>query len=106
MSVLNIRDMTNKEYMVNIGQRIKEIMREQGFTAKALSDKIDKSPQYVSNVLNGNQGATFEVLELFSNALGVKMWELFASRDEIVGQSPLSAPTCPYCGKPLSIEIK
>lgn len=90
--------------MVTIGQRIKEIMRDQGLTAKALSERIDKSPQYVSNVLNGNQGATFEVLELFSKALGIEMWQLFKEEE---GDAP-SAPsvTCPYCGKPLSVEIK
>lgn len=98
--------MTNKEYMVTIGQRIKEIMRVQGITAKSLSEKIDKSPQYVSNVLNGNQGATFEVLELFSNALGVELWQFFASREEVLGGSDSPSIKCPHCGKPLSVEIK
>ena len=96
--------MTNKEYMVTIGQRIKEIMRDQGLTAKALSEKVDKSPQYVSNVLNGNQGATFEVLELFSKALGIEMWQLFRESDSGSVISP--SVTCPYCGHELSIDIK
>lgn len=90
--------------MTVIGQRIKEIMKDQGLTAKALSERIEKSPQYVSNVLNGNQGATFEVLELFSKALGVEMWQLFREGEE--NAPSIQSITCPYCGKPLSIEIK
>lgn len=95
--------MTNKEYMTIIGQHIKKIMKEQGLTAKALSEKIEKSPQYVSNVLNGNQGATFEVLELFSKALGVEIWQLFKEGEE--NAPSIQSITCPKCGEVIPVEV-
>lgn len=47
------------------------------------------------------------MLKRIADALGVPMWQLFASREEIIGEETnLTETRCPHCGKPIRITIE
>lgn len=84
--------------------RIKELMEEKGVTSASIAEKIGIHKVSVSNIINGKQNPAADTLEKFAEALGVEMWELFASREEVMEQNKNTIP-CPHCGKPIEISL-
>ena len=82
--------------------RVKEILKEKGLTQKELADMIGKSPQYIANILNAEQGVSVNILIEFAKTLQVDFRDLFASTKE----DSTTTVTCPHCGKPIEIELK
>jgi len=78
--------------------RIKEVIKEGGFTIESLAEKMNISRVGLSQHINGNPSV--KVLERIALALGCEVIDLFEQHkreSEII---------CPYCGKSLSISVK
>ncbi len=63
--------------------RIKELIREKGLTQEDVANKMGISRVAVNQMVNGNP--SYPTLENFAKALNVEMWELFISREEVIG---------------------
>ena len=81
---------------------IEELLREKGLTKSAFAELIGVKKQNINNLL---KNPTLETLEKFSKALNVEMWELFASKDEIINQDK-NTITCPTCGTKIEFKKK
>ncbi len=86
--------------------RIKEVIKEKGLTQKELADKLGMTTVGLSQILSGKPSYT--TLEKIASALGVKVWELLVSREEIIGEQEGKSPTiiCPHCGKEIIIKVE
>lgn len=86
--------------------RIKEILKEKGMTQQDLADAITPSVSLsaVKQMVNASS-LTTETLNKIAKALNVPIWELFASREEILGDTAnISTAVCPHCKKPIILE--
>ena len=79
--------------------RIKEIMQEKGISSVVLAEKIGVSKVTVSNLINDKTMPSLKTMEDVANALDITMWQLFASPDEVGGNSFI----CPKCGAKLKL---
>lgn len=86
--------------------RIKELIKEKGFTQKEFADKLGMTTVGLSQILSGKPSYT--TLEKIASALGVEVWELLVSREEIIGKQEAKSPTiiCPNCGKEITIKVE
>lgn len=111
--------------------RLKELMQEKGVMSKTLAEKIGISEVSFSALVNGKSN-NLETLAKAAQCLGIEMWELFASFEDIIN-SPANTlitktdngdPTppphgddfprssenvetrCPHCGEMLHISIR
>lgn len=87
--------------------RIKEILAQKDMTVVGLATKLGKSPQALHRQIQGKM--LVETAEEIANALGVELWELFASPN-IVSNPATHSDTCtskslrcPVCGAELSV---
>lgn len=62
----------------NVKLRIREILALKGMTNKALADKMEVSPQYISNILSGRT-ISINALSKIADALEVEFGDLFIS---------------------------
>ena len=85
---------------------IKNVMQQQGVSTKQLAERLKKSPQYVSNIVNGGKNLSMNTLQEVANALGVPTWRLLAP--DGVGERTTDglAQVCPHCGKPITVKIE
>ena len=83
--------------------RIKELMEEKGVTSVSMATYIGIHKVSFSNIINGKINPSAETLEKIAEALGVEMWELFASKEEIVNQDK-NTITCPKCGAKFELK--
>ncbi len=79
--------------------RIKGIMQEKGISSVILADKIGVSKVTVSNLINDKTMPSLKTMEDVANALDVPIWQLFASPEEVGGNTL----TCPKCGTKLKL---
>lgn len=85
--------------------RIKDIMIEKGVTSVSLADMIGVSKVTVSNLINNKTMPSVETLDKIATALDVPMWQLFASKEEVQGESvDPNTITCPKCGTKFKME--
>lgn len=84
-----------------MSHRIKELIREKGYTQQQFADKLGINRVTLNYHLNGKP--SYPTLENIAEALGVEMWELFTTREEILAKSP-GEITCPYCEKRFSLK--
>ena len=110
--------------------RLREIMQEKGMMSKTLAEKIGISEVSFSALVNGRSN-NLETLAKAAQCLGVEMWELFASFEDIINSpantllpkynaDPTPPPIgddfprnseniqtrCPHCNRLLHITIK
>ena len=85
--------------------RIKELMEEKGVTSASIATIVGIHKVSVSNIINGKINPSAETLEKFAEALGVEMWELFASKEEIVNKDK-NTIVCPKCGARFVLDEK
>ena len=83
--------------------RIKEILKERGMTVNQLADMLSTSRQALSKQIQGKM--LVETAQRIADTLGVPLWELFVSKDEIIKSSP-NTGCCPHCGKPISVKLE
>lgn len=57
-------------------------MQEKGISTVQLAEKMGTSPQYAGQIANGKNGATMAQYERIADILGVKVWQLFAPKEE------------------------
>ena len=88
--------------------RIKELMEEKGVTSVSMAAAIGVHKVSFSNIINGKINPSAETLEKIADALGVEMWELFKSKNEIaseIAEEKKNAIPCPYCGKDIDVSL-
>ena len=76
--------------------RIKEILREKGFTSIWLSSQIGITQPNMSNIVSGKSKPSLETLEKIASALNVPISELFE-------QPQSDTINCPYCGGKIKV---
>lgn len=86
--------------------RIKEVIKEKGMTAKELAEKIGLSSVSLYNIINGKQEASANTLKIISECLNVPFWQLFVSPEDVQPKKDGISFTCPHCEKPININIK
>ena len=86
--------------------RVNEILKEKKLTKKAFADMLGTLPQNINSAMKNPTAAT---LEKWAEALGVPLWQLFASPEEVAKSAKPEAEgvrlVCPHCGKPLHIDL-
>lgn len=83
--------------------RIKEVIKEKGFTITSLADKLGIARESLSRMI---VSPSYPTLEKISNALNVPMWQLFASPEEVLPKKDGLSITCPHCGKSINIKVE
>ena len=86
--------------------RIKELIKEKGYTQQELAEKLGMSRVGLTQLVNGKP--SYPTLEKIADALGVEMWELFKSKNEIaseIAEEKKNAIPCPYCGKDIDVSL-
>ncbi|WP_025726558.1 helix-turn-helix domain-containing protein [Bacteroides sp. 14(A)] len=68
--------------------RIKEVIKEQGFTITSLAGKLGIARESLSRMI---VSPSYPTLEKISNALNVPIWQLFVSPVEVTGEGELTA---------------
>jgi len=58
--------------------RVKEILAQKGMTSKELAERMNKAPQYVSNIINGGKGVSISTLVGIAQTLDVEFRDLFS----------------------------
>lgn len=81
--------------------RIKEVIKEKGYTITSLADKLGIARESLSRMI---VSPSYPTLEKISTALNVPIWQLFASPNEV--QQTGNSLVCPKCGTPLELKIK
>ena len=84
--------------------RIKEVIKEKGYTQKEFAEKLGMSTVGLAQIVAGKPSYT--TLEKIAGALGVEIWELLVSKDEIIGKTDCLSLTCPHCGKSINIKVE
>lgn len=82
--------------------RIKELIKEKGYTQEEFAKMVGTTRVGLGKNLVCPSGKT---LEKIAEALGVEMWELFASKDDITDLEQ-NVATCPKCGAKLIITTE
>lgn len=82
--------------------RIKDLIKEKGYTIKSLAEKIGITRESLSRML---VSPSYPTLEKIATALDVPMWQLFASPGEVVKEIT-GGDRCPHCGQPIKIRIE
>jgi transcriptional regulator with XRE-family HTH domain len=77
--------------------RIKEVIKEKGYTMKGFAEVLGMTRENLSRVIKEPSSPT---LERLSKALDVPVWQFFASPDEV------RTVVCPHCGKKIHIKIE
>lgn len=81
--------------------RIDKIMKERGISTRMLAEKMDVTPQYVSEIVNERKNITLSSLSKFAVALQVPMAALLDGYHDIRHIS--NSFMCPYCGNVLTV---
>lgn len=68
--------------------RIKEVIKEKGFTIKSLADKLGIARESLSRMI---VSPSYPTLEKISTALDVPLWQLFASPEDVAEKEELTA---------------
>ena len=84
--------------------RIKDILKEKKITMNELAEKIGISRVTLSSQINGT--ANVASYEKIAEALEVPMWQLFASKNDVIGEVEGNFVRCPKCGHEFEIEVK
>lgn len=80
---------------INIGENIKEVMRERGITQKQLAERLEIHPVSLSAMLrNGNM--KMDTLARFAAAIGCSVADFFGE----------PVHRCPHCGKPIAVTLQ
>ena len=79
-----------------MSHRIKELIKEKGYTQQEFADKLGITRVGLSQLINGKP--SYPTLEKIATALNVPMWQLFASSEEVHPKSDSLSLTCPHCG--------
>lgn len=82
--------------------RIKELIKEKGYTQQALADKLGMTRIGLTQLVNSKP--SYPSLEKIAQALEVPMWELFATKEDVLGDELNNTIVCPKCGARFKLE--
>jgi transcriptional regulator with XRE-family HTH domain len=77
--------------------RIKEIIKEKGFTVKQVADLLGMTSPSLSDAINGNP--TVSKLERIAEVIGCDVSDFFEKKE-------IGIFICPNCKTKISIEVK
>ena len=86
---------------MDITSRIENLIKEKGYNKSQFAEKLGTQRQNLNNII---KSPSFPTLEKIAEALDIPLWQLFKDGECDAPAAP--SITCPYCGKPLSVEIK
>lgn len=89
--------------------RIKEIIKEKGYTQEELAEKLGMSRNGLYQIINGQP--SMPSLIKIAEALGVELWELFADGREIAARyqeqdEETGTLLCPHCGNECELHVQ
>ena len=84
--------------------RKNEVIKEKGYTQREFAEKLGMSTVGLAQIVAGKPSYT--TLEKIADALGVEIWELLVSKDEIVGKKDGLSLSCPHCGKDIKFKVE
>lgn len=73
---MNETDELQKEFLVKLGQRIKEIRKSKGLSQSEVANRCDKERQSYQRVETGNINPTIWYLQHIAKALNVELKEM------------------------------
>ena len=76
--------------------RIKELIKEKGYTQKQFAKELGISRAALVQQLDK---PSYPTMEKYSSVLGVPMWQLFASAEDIARDVSSDIVECPRCHK-------
>lgn len=82
--------------------RIKELIKEKGYTQQALADKLGMTRIGLTQLVNSKP--SYPSLEKIAEALEVPMWKLFATKEDVLGDELGNTIVCPRCGARFKLE--
>lgn len=68
---------------MKMGETLKRLRLIYGYKATELSEKINISPSYLSEIENGKKQPSLELLETISNLYGIKLSSLIMITEEV-----------------------
>lgn len=77
--------------------RIKEVIKEKGYSMVEFANVMGITRQTLFRIIKDPSSPT---LERLSKALGVPVWQFFASPDDV------KSIVCPHCGKEIHIKVE
>lgn len=83
--------------------RIDKIMKLHDVSTQELASRMQVTPQYVSEVVNGRKNITISGLKRFANALQVPLAALFDGYHEQLDKDK-EIFNCPYCGNVITVN--
>lgn len=83
--------------------RIKDAIKEKGYTITSLALKLGIQRESLSRAI---VSPSYPTLEKIAEALEVPMWQLFASKKDILGETEGNFVQCPKCSHEFEIEVK
>lgn len=86
-----------------MSHRIKDLIKEKGYTQQEFADKLEMTRVGLSQLINGKP--SYPTLEKIATALEVPMWQLFASPSDVQKEID-GGYKCPNCGHPLKIKVE
>lgn len=93
--------MHHKSYEME--HRIKELIKSKGYTQQEFADKLGMSRIGLTQLVNGKP--SYPTLEKIAKALDVEMWELFATKEDIMNGDK-NTITCPVCQSKFELKGK
>ena len=84
-----------------MNHRIKELIKEKGYTQTEVAQMLGITQVRMYQITAGKP--QYATMERIATLLGVQMWELFASREEILMNGNVKWE-CPKCGAVLEMK--
>lgn len=82
---------------------IESLLKEKGITKTAFSEMLGIKKQNLNSLM---RNPTMETMRKFAKELNVPMWQLFASKKDIIGDNDGHFIKCPKCSHEFEIDIK
>lgn len=78
-----------KKSIITIGENLQKIRKSNGYTQEMLSEKLECSTRYISDVEQNNSKPSYEILIKFCNTFNVGLDDIFKdylniSKDKII----------------------
>ena len=88
-------------YETIVKDRIEAILKENGKTKVEFANLMGIAKQNVNALL---RNPSREVCVKISEVLNVPLWQLFASKEEVIEQESGNTITCPKCGAKFELK--
>ena len=68
-----------QEMPVRLGQRIRKLREEAGYSARELAEMVETSPPYLSRIEHGGSIPKLPLMQLLADALGTELEDLLSA---------------------------